>query len=281
MKAITTMEPATSQARAPGLLLYLIAAFAISWSLLGLAVLAGHGLITLPLPAAGLITLATLGPFLAALGTTALETGRRGVRALLAQVTRWRVRSLWYAVALIGPALVMLTAFLLWLALGGPLLPVPPLATWLAVPILTAVLFVPALFEEVGWRGFVLPRLQSRYGALSASLLIGVAWAFWHIPLWFIPNAGFANLPFLVFIMFTTTASLLFTWLYNGTGGSLLIVGLAHGAINAYPLPWGTALSGLPENSQGFHIQIPVTVVLLALAVLLVLATKGLAAAEE
>ncbi len=254
---------------------YFIMAFAFTWAILGLAVLAAQGIITLPLSATVLITIATLGPAVAAILVVRAESGRSGVRSLLAQARHWRVKPIWYAIALIGPALIMLAAFLLWRVLGGPALSPPPLNAWLSVPILVVVLLIPALFEEIGWRGLALPRLQSRYGALAASLIIGAAWAAWHLPIWFIPEAGFSSLPFPVFAAFTMAISVLFTWLYNGSGGSVLLPALAHAAINAMPLPWNTAVYLLPEAERGLHLQIPVTAVLIILAVLLVWRTDS------
>lgn len=253
---------------------YFAMAFAFTWAILGLAVLAAQGIITLPLSAAVLITIATLGPAVAAILMVRAEDGRSGVRNLLAQARRWRVKPIWYAIALIGPALVMLAAFLFWRVLGGPSLTAPPLNAWLSVPILIVVLLIPALFEEIGWRGLALPRLQSRYGALAASLIIGIAWAIWHLPIWFIPEAGFSSLPFPIFAAFTVAISVLLTWLYNGSGGSVLLPALAHAAINAMPLPWNTAVSLLPEAERGLHLQIPVTAVLVVLAGLLVLLAR-------
>jgi uncharacterized protein len=164
---------------------YFVITFAITWVILGLAVLAAQGILALPLSATILITLATLGPAVAAILVVRVEGGLSSMRALLAQAGRWRVKPIWYVVALIGPALIMLAAFLLWRILGGPSLSSPPLNAWLSVPILIVVLLIPALFEEIGWRGLALPRLQSRYGALAASLIIGLAWAVWHVPIWF------------------------------------------------------------------------------------------------
>jgi membrane protease YdiL (CAAX protease family) len=194
---------------------------------------------------------------------------------LLAQVVRWRVGWRWYVVALAIPALVMLAAFFLWQAMGGPALTTPPPAgAWFSIPILIVALLIPALFEEAGWRGVALPRLQGRFGWLAASLVVGVAWGVWHAPIWFIPEAGFGSLPFPVFMLFTMALSVLFTWLYNSTGGSVLLPALAHAAINAYPSPWNTAVYLLPEGARGIHIQIPVTIVRVVVAVLLV-ALKG------
>ena len=260
----------TSRLAKNGLLLYFVVAFAFTWVILGLAILAARGVISLSVSATVLVTLATLGPFLAALSATGYESGRTGVRALLQQVARWRVHPIWYVVVLVAPGLIMGTAFLLWRALGGPTLPAPPLSIWLSLPVLIVVLLIPALFEEVGWRGFALPRLQLRYNALVASLILGVIHASWHIPLWFIPGLGFDSLPFPFYALLVIGLAVIFAWLYNSTSGSLLVIGLFHAAINAYPAPWGTALQTLPAETQGLNIQIPVAITVAVFALLVV-----------
>jgi membrane protease YdiL (CAAX protease family) len=161
----------------------------------------------------------------------------------------------------------------LWRALGGPALPTPALASWLAMPILIVALVLPALCEEVGWRGYVLPRLQRRFSALVASLIVGAIHACWHLPLWFIPGVGFDGLPFAYFALLVEGLAVLFAWLYNSTGGSLLIIGLMHAAINAYPAPWGKALQTLPADERGVNIQIPVAMTEAVVAILIVLLT--------
>ena len=140
-----------------------------------------------------------LGPLLAALGVTAHELGGAGVRALLGQLLRWRVHPGWYAVALLGSvALALAQVALVVLLTGAALPPLPPPSRWLAVPIafLMTVLLRGGLYEEVGWRGYALPRLQRRWGALPASLLLGLIWACWHLPQWFIPGQGQDSQPF-------------------------------------------------------------------------------------
>jgi uncharacterized protein len=264
------MNVVTSFFKRSPLAAYFILTFAFTWAILVAAVLTVQGIINLSLSATVFITLATLGPAVAAFLVARSESGRDGVRALLVQATRWRVKPVWYAVALIGPGLILVAAFLLWRVLGGPPLSPPPLNAWMTVPVLILILLIPALLEEIGWRGFALPRLQRRYGALVASLIIGAAWAAWHLPIWLIPEAGFNSLPFPVFTAFTIALSILFTWLYNGSGGSVLLLALAHAAINAMVLPWSTAVFMLPDGARGLHLQIPVTVVIVLLAALLV-----------
>jgi membrane protease YdiL (CAAX protease family) len=169
----------------------------------------------------------------------------------------------------------MITAFLLWRLLGSAALPAPPPSAWFSIPILIVVLLLPALFEEIGWRGYAFPRMQTRSNALTASLLLGIIQAIWHLPIWFIPGMGFEGLPFPYYALLVTGLSVLAGWLYNSTGGSLLIVGLLHAAINAFPAPWGAALQMLPQSEWGMNIQIPVAITVAVFSLLVVLLTDS------
>jgi membrane protease YdiL (CAAX protease family) len=95
--------------------------------------------------------------------------------------------------------------------------------------------------EELGWRGFALPRLQQHLNALDASILLGLVWGLWHLPLYFVLGTGQSEMlgaatspAFAIggFIGWTIGLSVLFTWLFNQTGGSLLVVILFHTAVN-------------------------------------------------
>lgn len=96
------------------------------------------------------------------------------------------------------------------------------------------------LGEELGWRGFALPRLQAQHSALRASLQLGLAWGLWHAPIYFIPGTGQYEMAqegqllfsFISFIVWTLALSILLTWLYNETAGHLLVVLLFHAAVN-------------------------------------------------
>jgi hypothetical protein len=96
------------------------------------------------------------------------------------------------------------------------------------------------LEEELGWRGFALPRLQARRSAFSASVLLGAIWGIWHIPLYYVSGtgqhetAGAAGTAFAIgaFVVWTIGLSILFTWLFNQTRGSLIVVMLFHAAVN-------------------------------------------------
>jgi membrane protease YdiL (CAAX protease family) len=229
---------AASPRRARGFLLkYFVVIFSFTWFFWWLAVLEERGLIPLPIPA---IFLGAFGPMVAAVALTARESGRAGIRSLLGRVVRWRVVPIWYGVVLLGPLLVQLAAMALHTILGGP---PPDLGALIGVlPLVLAqsvyfLLFV-ALPEEVGWRGYALPRLQTRFSAILASVILGVIWAFWHLPLFFNPSTIYPRQPFVLFLAFLVPFTILITWVYNGTGGSLLLVMLLHALVNASSPMW-------------------------------------------
>jgi uncharacterized protein len=279
----TTMLP-TGVAQASwrrGLAIYLGVTFAFSWLLLGVSVAAAAANTAPPLPDVLLITLATLGPLLGALTASASRSGRAGVRALLKQLVRWRVPLRLYGVAVFGPAAVTGLAFLLWLVLGGRMIPAPEMSTLLLVPVLLAVVLLPALFEEAGWRGYLQPELQARYRPWGAIVITGTAHAVWHIPVFLIPGAGFGTLPFALFALFVLGLAVVQWWIYNRSGGSVLICGVMHAAFNTWPVVWTAGLVLLPENERGIHVQIPMAIVLACWAALVALALRRAAAQTE
>jgi len=182
------------------------------------------------------------GPMVAALILTAVINGRAGLKALLARVMQWRVHLRWYGVALLLPVALGLSAFGLNLLLGAPMpaaAQLPPPAAILS-GLLVQLIFI-GVGEELGWRGFALPRLLEGRSALAASLILGLLWLGWHLPSYAIGAISAVFIP----IPFITT--FLFTWLYQHTNGSVLIAILFHAMLNTvvailYPLFTGTYL---------------------------------------
>ncbi len=259
------------------LIVFFIGAYALAWLPFAVPILAARGLILLPAPETVFLTLATLGIGLAGVGMAAWESGGAGVRSLLGQILRWRVRPIWYVAAVLVPALFPAGAFLLGLALGNPPTPTASPQVWLSIPLVLVAFLVPALLEEIGWRGYALPRLQRLLGRLLASVVLGVIWAGVHLPLWLLPDFGFASQSVTVYFVQVVAISVVLAWLYNATGGSLLLTGLAHAAVNGWPMPWNAALQALPDQRRGvavadFHVLI--TLATVVVAVLVVLATR-------
>jgi uncharacterized protein len=242
---------AATRERAPLLLVFLVVAYAAAWLSFAVPILASEGALTLPVPQALFFALATFGIGLAGVGAVAAESGRTGVHDLLGRIVRWRVRPVWYLAAFAVPALFPLGAFWLGVALGNPIpLDVAP-TTWLSAPLLLVAVFPPALFEEIGWRGYALPRLQRRLGPLAASLVLGVIWAGVHLPLWLVRDFGFASQSVPLYVVQIAALSVVLAWLYNATRGSVLVTGIAHAAANAWPMLWGAAIQTLPEDARG------------------------------
>lgn len=98
--------------------------------------------------------------------------------------------------------------------------------------IVLCTLFSGPIAEELGWRGFALPRLQARYNALLSSLILGIIWCCWHLPLFFISGSSQMGIPFPIYMVLVITITIYLTWLYNYTGGSLIITILGHFARN-------------------------------------------------
>jgi len=194
------------------------------------------------------------GPFLAALIVLAVTEGKRGVMGLLRRMVRWRVGPQWYAVALLLPIVVTLTAAALNVYLlgaqrtssaadlGGWSSFLQMFFLWLLIPGLAGT------WEEPGFRGYALPRLQFRYSALVASLILGVLWAFWHLPFVVTGEDIWIDA-----ILFTFEWSIVYTWLFNNAKGSVLIVMLFHNMNNSFSSGFvGQMFSGQDSVNQAW-----------------------------
>jgi uncharacterized protein len=156
--------------------------------------------------------------------------GWREIRRLLAGYTRWRIGWQWYLAAL-SLGLAPLGVALVYIALGHPPAGLSPSVTfWGYLLLLFQTLVAGPLAEETGWRGLALPRLQSRWGALNASLLLGVLWAFWHVPQYLVGGGGM--IPFPIFLPLCLALSVMFAWVFNNTRGSLVATTLMHFSFN-------------------------------------------------
>jgi len=196
------------------------------------------------------------GPTVAALVVTGITEGRTGVGRLLKRCVQWRVRPQWYLVALGINLLVWLLAYT---ALIGPQLLVAAVTHWFLListflPLVAFGMIIPAIAEEPGWRGFALPRLQQRHGPIVASLILGALHGVWHLPALLTVNFGPLPLANMVPFMLTAAfATVIYTWVYNNTGGSILLAMLLHAASNASSGWLGTLIvtSGVPVPDQG------------------------------
>lgn len=170
------------------------------------------------------------GPLLAVFIVRSTLRGGDPAREIFHPFLRWRVSLVWYLVALfLYPALWILIS--LWR--GDLAFELTSLGSAAGVAQVFIISLIAAIPEEVAWRGFALPRLQARTSALAAGLITGVMAAVWHLPLLFIEGTVMASYPLLPYLLFVVLLSLLYAWVYNNTGGSLLLLVLFHAATNS------------------------------------------------
>jgi membrane protease YdiL (CAAX protease family) len=253
-----TTAPAQPTSARQGLLVryplisFFVLAYAFSWIVWAPWVLGKDGAGLLPInfsqAATGYLNAAAIlaGPTIAAFIMTATTEGRTGVRRLLGRYVLWRVGLRWYLFALLGVPLIMLLGTMVYSmdlpnlgALGGPSYLLSYLATFALVVVLGG-----PLFEEIGWRGFALPRMEPLHGPLLASLILGVLWALWHLPEFLVPSwaASSGGGGILGITMFTITAvtfNIVITWVFNNTQTSVLLAILVHASIDAFTFPLG------------------------------------------
>lgn len=180
-----------------------------------------------------LLYLGVFAPALVALGLTARKEGRTGVAALLNRLLTWRVPIRWYAFALGYMVAIKLTVALVHRVATGawPRINEDPAYILLGL-IASLAFFWGQAGEEIGWRGYALPRLTARLGIGRASVLLGVIWAVWHLPLFFLPATTTTGQSFPLYLLQVIALSVAIGWLYAHTKGSLLLVMIMHSAVN-------------------------------------------------
>jgi membrane protease YdiL (CAAX protease family) len=175
--------------------------------------------------------IASFGPFLAAIVVLALTEGKVGLLGLFRRMVRWRVAPIWYALALLLPAVLTSIATVLNVALGAQPPSPAQLNSWPGIlPTFAIVLLIPGFggaWEEPGWRGYALPRLQRGRSALVASLILAALIAGWHLPLMVAGQVHYSDIVLIV------AAVIVFNWVFNNAKGSVLIIMLMHAANNA------------------------------------------------
>lgn len=260
-------------------------AFGLSWAAWMPYILSasGLGLIPLHIPAVlgttqliGMLPGAYLGPVTAAFIVTAAADGRAGLRHWSQRLVRWRVGWRWYSVVLAGvPATILLSTCALPASWGHlRMISVAVAAGYL--PMLLVQFVTTATAEEPGWRDFALPRLQRRFGAVAGTVVLGLLWGCWHLPLFLTEWGGYPHVSWVSpveFVACCVPLSLVMTWVFNRTRESLPLVMLLHAGINStYSLVWPQVFPTLDPNRDSLHAQLIGST---AVALLLIVATRG------
>lgn len=223
------------------LTIFFLLVFGFTWPFMIVDALGSHGILPFRLPDLLLLVMSYM-PTLAAVIVTETMNGREGIRTLFKKLLIARVRLHWYIFAIFGFAAICAGAIELANLVGdssNPFFPanLPQFSSLLEVVLFTTFIFTITTLvngEELAWRGFALPRLQAKYNALTSSLILGVVWGLFHLPLFFTLNSSQAGTSFVGFLTSTISVTVIFTWMYNHTRGSVLLAYLLHGAANTW-----------------------------------------------
>lgn len=208
------------------IMIFFLLSFLISWLFYGLVILT-NGLEALSI----LKVLGTFGPFIASVIIIKVNGG--SILHWLRHIFVWRIKLRWYFVPL-GIVLLVFAATALLYALMGGIVGIERINFESLVFLLIAFIMSTIIGggqEELGWRGFALPKLQEKYNALTSSFILGFFWGVWHLPLFLISGTYQANSSIIIFILTVMAMTVLFTWLYNNTGSVLLSM-IFHGLYN-------------------------------------------------
>jgi len=222
--------------------LFFLLAYLFTWSNWIPQALNSHNITSIQIPGF-LAILSGYGPALAAIIVASLAYGWQGLRELFGRFLKWRVRIYWYLIALFLPAFVILLAISINKWTGGvtpdfsaadfPFGPAEtPLWQKLIILFLVFTLGFDGVGEEIGWRGFALPKLLESHSALVSSLVLGALWAIWHFPYALTKGTFLSEVPLYWFFINLLALSVIYTWIFINTNGSLLLALLFHVAGN-------------------------------------------------
>lgn len=218
---------------------YFAITYLISWTIWSPIVASAQGWADWDVPYA-LYYFGSFGPAISAFIVTALTEGKTGIHNLLSRIFKWRVGFRYYAFATLAPVGLFTIAYLLNRVVAGEWSDLSLLGEADYLPYLGPLgvlglwLLTYGFGEETGWRGFALPHLQKNRSAASATLILSLLWACWHLPAFSFRDTyvdlGLLGFPLFAFMMIFSTMT--FTWLYNSTQGSVFIVIVFHAVFN-------------------------------------------------
>jgi membrane protease YdiL (CAAX protease family) len=250
---------ATSAIRRRPLEAFFVLAFTVSWAPLLVRVVAPDGPLMLG-----------CGPFIAAMIVVAVTGGRTAVRPLLQSMTRWRLPARWWAVTVVVPIVVTGVAAALNVVAGAERPDANDLGRWTGIgPTVLLILLVPIVggaWEEPGWRGYALPALLKDRSPIAASMLLGSIWAVWHLPLFVAGEQHWSDIGSIIAV------TIVMTWLFGMTAGSVLVAMVFHAVNNAVS---GEFVSPMFTGADSLRQSWLLAAVWTTAALLVVVVTRG------
>ncbi len=247
--------------RHPVIVFYLLA-FLFSWLGWVPQMLYARGLVPFSSPLFSL--LGGVGPTLAAVVVILALREKDGIRNLFGPLLKLRASPWWYLFVFIFWFVAAGIALGIGALFGQPLPEIGGFPWWSLLPVFVTML-LSNVWEEIGWRGFALPRLQEKYTDLAIVFIMGLLWSLWHLPLMLDPSSPMSGLPWYGEIIFSLSLTVIYTWLYQNTGRSLFFVSVFHAMSNT--VAFALAELGFFVASYLFVVSVTTAV---ALAVVLI-----------
>ncbi len=206
------------------------------------------------------LVIGTFGPTVTALSLTVIFQGLPGIRSIVSRLLRWKVKFYWYLIIFGSTSIIPLLAIWIFSLQGGTIIQTNDPRQWyLIIPAFFQILFLSVLGEEIGWRGYALPLMQKNLTPFLSSIILGIIWGIWHLPLFWMAGNFHSQIPFSLFILQSVALTIVMTWLYNRTSNSLFTVHIFHAASNTFL----GVLPIMPENTGGSLIPLWIAVGLL------------------
>ena len=213
-----------------------------------------------------LIVVGGFGPTFGALLGVSLYGG--SLRSWLEEILSLPTSAGWVAVVLLIPPSVLVLTAIAQVGIGDVAFGFDHRIGLIGYPIsIVSIALLGGGQEEFGWRGYLLPALRTHWGKLPSSILVGIVWAGWHTPLFLVPGTDQSHLPFVSYVLLVLAASVLLTWIFESSGGSLPLAMLFHGGLNAYSYYPAGGLSAV-RTPLGYSL---IAIIYLGLAILVVL----------
>jgi uncharacterized protein len=209
------------------LILFFFIAFLVAWLLF----IAGSLISNDAQLSGALIFIGAISPGVVAVSLTAITKGGEGVKLLISKISFKDTKAIWYIFAVTFVAFIKGLAALVFFLLynSWPQFGVTP---WYAMLVSIAISMWFQAGEEIGWRGYALPRMSKKIGLATSGILLGIIWATWHLPLFYIPAADTFNQSFPLYLLQVTGLSVIMAWLFWKVNGNLLPLMVFHAAIN-------------------------------------------------
>ena len=215
--------------RIQAVLVFYLLAFVFSW--LGWIPQALHARGWFPFDSPLFSLLGGGGPTLAAVAALLIFRQRDQIRGLFAALFKAQASAVWF-IFVFGFWFAVAALALAGMGIAGIPLPAISQFAWVSLPLVFVSMLISNVWEEIGWRGFALPRLQEKLSDLAAALIMGALWSVWHAPLLLNPASPMASLPWFGEVIFSLSLTVIYIWLYRNTGASLFFVTVFHAMSN-------------------------------------------------